>query len=82
MARTTKDAGRTSRITGSGARQQAVRKALRKGYRDMAADEAAEGEALEWAEGTCGDVAGPKVGRASMHALPGKKRSLFRRATP
>ena len=38
-------------------RPHVVRKGLVEAYKEMAADEAAEAEALEWAEGTCGDVA-------------------------
>ncbi|MBM4032360.1 MAG: addiction module antitoxin [Planctomycetes bacterium] len=38
-------------------RPHVVREDLEAAYREMAADEAAEAEALEWAEGTCGDVA-------------------------
>ncbi len=36
---------------------QVLRKDLEAGYRDMAADEARETEALEWAEATVTDVA-------------------------
>jgi len=38
-------------------RPHVVREDLEAAYREVAADEAAEAEALEWAEGTCGDVA-------------------------
>lgn len=34
-----------------------VYEGLREAYREMAADEAREAEALEWADETCGDVA-------------------------
>jgi hypothetical protein len=38
-------------------RPQAVPQDLADAYRDMAADEAREGEAHEWAEATLGDLA-------------------------
>jgi predicted CopG family antitoxin len=38
------------------ARPLVVRSELEPGYEAMAADEAREAEALEWAEATCGDV--------------------------
>jgi hypothetical protein len=37
-------------------RPHVVGKDLEAAYREMAQDEAREREALEWAEGTCGDV--------------------------
>ena len=38
-------------------RPHVVRKGLREAYKEMAADEAREAEALKWAEETCGDIA-------------------------
>jgi hypothetical protein len=38
-------------------RPHVIDKNLAAGYKQMAADEAREAEALEWAEGTIGDVA-------------------------
>ena len=38
-------------------RPRVLQKNLEEGYRQMAMDERREAEALEWAEGTCGDVA-------------------------
>jgi hypothetical protein len=47
---------RISRFIESLARPHVVAEDLEAGYRRMASDEAREAEALEWAEGTCGDV--------------------------
>ena len=38
------------------ARPLVVRSQLESGYEAMAADQAREAEALEWAEATCGDI--------------------------
>lgn len=38
------------------ARPLVVRSELESGYEAMAADQAREAEALEWAEATCGDI--------------------------
>ncbi len=47
---------RVSRILNDLARPQVVEDALEEGYRQMAADEAREREALEWSEALIGDV--------------------------
>jgi predicted CopG family antitoxin len=48
---------RISRFIESLVRPHVVRDDLEAAYRQMAADEAREAEALEWAEATIGDVA-------------------------
>jgi hypothetical protein len=48
---------RISRFIESLVRPHVLHKDLAAAYRQMAQDEARESEALEWAEGTCGDVA-------------------------
>lgn len=48
---------RISRFIESLVRPYVSRRDLEAGYKQMAQDEAAEAEALEWAEATCGDVA-------------------------
>ena len=47
---------RISRFIEDLVRPHVVRKGLREAYREMAADRAREAEALDWAEGTCGDL--------------------------
>jgi len=47
---------RISRFIEEAVRPHVVPKQLEDGYRRMAADEKREAEALEWAEGTVGDV--------------------------
>lgn len=49
--------GRISQFIETLVRPHVVGKDLEAGYRQMAQDEAREAEALEWAEGTVGDVA-------------------------
>jgi len=49
-------ARRISRFIEDLVRPHVLRKGLREAYREMAADHAREAEALDWAEGTCGDV--------------------------
>lgn len=49
--------GRISRFIEVLVRPHVIGKDLEIGYRKMAADEAREAEALEWAEGLLGDVA-------------------------
>jgi predicted CopG family antitoxin len=52
---------RISRFLNDLARPHVVRENLEADYRDMAADEAREAEALEWAEATIVDIAdGPR----------------------
>jgi hypothetical protein len=53
-------ARKISRFVEDLVRPHVVRKGLREAYREMAADEAREAEALDWAEETCGDVADEK----------------------
>ena len=48
---------RISKFVESVVRPHVMPEDLRAAYRDMAADEAREAEALEWAEATFGDVA-------------------------
>ena len=48
--------GRISRFLEDLARPHVVRQKLEAAYREMAADESREAEALEWAESTIGDV--------------------------
>ena len=48
---------RISQFIESLVRPHVVGKDLELAYQEMAADECREAEALEWAEGTCGDVA-------------------------
>ena len=48
--------GRISRFLEDLARPHVVRKKMAAAYRQMAADEVRESEALEWAESTVGDV--------------------------
>jgi len=50
-------AGKISRFIEDLVRPHVVRKGLSEAYREMAADEAREAEALDWAEETCGDIA-------------------------
>lgn len=47
---------RISRFIEDLVRPHVLQKGLREAYREMAADRAREAEALDWAEGTCGDV--------------------------
>jgi hypothetical protein len=49
--------GHISRFIESLVRRYVLAKDLDAAYRQMAADEAREAEALEWSEATCGDVA-------------------------
>ena len=49
--------GRISRFLEDLARPHVVRQKLEAAYREMAADESREAEALAWAESTIGDVA-------------------------
>ena len=48
--------GRISRFLEDLARPHVVKQKLESAYREMAADESREAEALEWAESTIGDV--------------------------
>ena len=48
--------GRISRFLEDLARPHVVRQKLESAYREMAADESREAEALEWAESTISDV--------------------------
>ena len=48
--------GRISRFLEDLARLHVVKQKLESAYREMAADERREAEALEWAESTIGDV--------------------------
>jgi len=49
--------GRISQFIESLVRPHVIGKDLEAAYREMARDEAREAEALEWSEGTVGDVA-------------------------
>jgi hypothetical protein len=49
--------GRISRFIETLVRPHVIGKDLEAAYQEMAREESREREALEWAEGTCGDVA-------------------------
>ena len=50
-------ARKISRFVEDLVRPHVVRMGLREAYKEMAADEAREAGALDWAEETCGDIA-------------------------
>ena len=55
-ARETRETTRRKTASVGRAYLHAEREALHRAYREMAADEAREAEALEWAEALCGDA--------------------------